>query len=229
MQTAKNIRFCSHLVVLAVIAADGSIMAPSAQAQTDLPTARLKIGGERGELIGPAIDCDGDGLSDDSRIDFDGDGLPDDCVEGREEIPEPPFEQTYRPTPEVFYSLLPPVGQRSRYQCGGDYEMTLSRPTADQLEFSADGLTLASAIVYDDLDPNLNQPLIVQDPIDGIRYDFGLSQAGEFYEYAIASYSGDVGLYIYQNGAQIFAAPCEPVPAAASALPATAPAANSQS
>ena len=71
--------------------------------------------------------------------------------------------------------MLPPVGQRSRYQCGGEYEMTLSRPTADQIEFSADGLTLASAIVYDDLDPNLNQPLIVQDPIDGIRYDFDLS------------------------------------------------------
>lgn len=245
MQPAKSLRFCSHLVVLAVIAAYRSIAAPSAlsspavepgqpsaqapaQAQTSLPVAGLKIGGERGELIGPAIDCDGDGLSDDSRIDFDGDGVPDECVEGREDFPEPPFEQTYRPTSEVFYSLLPPVGQRSHYQCGGDYEMTLSRPTADQLEYSADTLTLTRAIVYDDLDPNLNQPLIVQDPVEGIRYDFELSQAVDFYEYAIANYSGNVGLYIYQNGAQIFAAPCEPIPDAASASPATAPAANSQ-
>ena len=30
----------------------------------------------------------------------------------------------------------------------------------------------------------------------------------EFYEYAIADYNGNVGLYIYQTGEQIVAAPC---------------------
>lgn len=174
------------------------------------PTARTKTGGVPGKFIGPAIDCDGDGLSNESRIDFDGDGNSDECVIGVEEIPEPPFQQTYLPTAENFYRLLPAVGWSAQYQCdGGLYEFTLRRPSEDQVEYSADGVILSSSIVYDDIDPNLNQPLIIQDPEDGVRYSFQQAQDGEFYEYAIANYTGNIGLYIYQTGEQIVAAPCD--------------------
>ncbi len=37
---------------------------------------------KQGTPIGPAMDCDRDGKSDDSRIDYDGDGIPDDCLIG---------------------------------------------------------------------------------------------------------------------------------------------------
>ncbi len=163
-------------------------------------------------MIGPAIDCDGDGISNDSRIDFDGDGIPDECIEGSEEVPEPPFEQTYEPASEEFYSLLPPVGWSARYECGSDlYDVTLSRPEADRFVYSAEGITLTSSVVYDDIDPNLNQPLIVQDPISGIRYSFNQEQEGEFYEYALADYDGSVGLYVYKTGEQLVAASCAPL------------------
>jgi hypothetical protein len=163
-----------------------------------------------GEFIGPITDCDGDGVENESNIDFNNDGIADECVEGREELPEPPFEQSYTPTLAAFYSRLPAVGWQARYQCGdGLYDVTLSRPSESQLLYSSEGLQLTSNVVYDDLDPNLNQPLIVQDPIAGIRYNFKHKNNGEFYEYAIADYGGDVGLYVYQTGEQIVAAPCE--------------------
>ncbi len=166
-----------------------------------------------GEFVGPITDCDGDGVNDDSRIDFNGDNVADECVAGREELPEPPFEQTYIPTSEAFYSRLPAVGWQARYQCGeGLYDVTLARPSESQLTYASEGLQLTSDIVYDDLDPNLNQPLIVQDPIAGIRYKFQHENKGEFYEYAIADYGGNVGLYVYQTGEQIVAAPCQLVP-----------------
>lgn len=214
MQTAKTLRFCSPFVVLAaVLAICVSALAPPAPAKTTHSAAtRLKIEAEQGELIGPAIDCDGDGISNDSRIDFDGDGIPDECIEGREEVPEPPFEQTYKPTSEEFYSLLPPVGWSARYECGsGLYDVTLSRPEADRFVYSAGGVTLTSGIVYDDIDPNLNQPLIIRDPISGIRYSFNQEREGEFYEYALADYDGSVGLYVYETGEQLVAAPCTPL------------------
>lgn len=172
-------------------------------------TAGLKTGENRGELIGPAVDCDGDGDRNDVRIDFDGDNRPDECVEDREPIPEPPFEQTYTPSSADFYSRLPDVGWNATYQCGdGLYEVSLARPQADEVVYSADGLTISEAVTYDDLDPNLNHPLIIQDPVDGIRYSFEQTQGDEFYEYAIADYSGDIGLYVYQTGEQIVATPC---------------------
>lgn len=162
-----------------------------------------------GEVLGEPVDCDGDGAVDESRIDFDGDGTSDECVEGAEAIPEPPFQQSYTPTSETFNSLLPAVGWDAQYQCGdGLYEVTLSRPAADKLTYSSQGLTLTTPIVYDDLDPNLNQPLIIQEPEAGIRYAFTQQEGAEFYEYAIADYSGDIGLYVYQTGEQIVAAPC---------------------
>ncbi|NJM98867.1 MAG: hypothetical protein HC800_18455 [Phormidesmis sp. RL_2_1] len=101
------------------------------------------------------------------------------------------------------------MGWSAQYQCGeGLYQVTLRRSTADQLIYSADGLTLSSDITYDDIDPNLNQPLLVQDPVEGLRYSFSQTQGDDFYEYAIADYSGDIGLYIYQTGQQIVATPC---------------------
>lgn len=112
----------------------------------------------------------------------------------------------------MFEQIVPSVGWAARYQCGdGLYEVTLRRPNAGKLEYVSDGLTLSSDVVYDDIDPNLNQPLVIQDPTDGVRYSFQQEQDGEFYEYAIANYSGNVGLYIYQTGEQIVAAPCQSV------------------
>ena len=173
-------------------------------------SAFIKTESVQGEPVGDPVDCDGDGLNNESGIDFDGDGVSDECVEGVEAIPEPPFQQSYTPTSEAFDSLLPAVGWDASYQCGdGLYEVSLRRPAADKIEYSAQGLTLTSEIVYDDLDPNLNQPLIIREPATGIRYAFTQEAAGEFYEYAIADYSGNVGLYVYQTGEQIVAAPCE--------------------
>ena len=173
------------------------------------PTASVKTGEEPGKFIGPDVDCDGDGDRNDVRIDFDGDNRPDECVEDREPIPEPPFQQTYAPSATDFYSRLPAVGWNATYQCGDDlYKVTLARPAENSVVYSADGLTISEAVTYDDLDPNLNHPLIVQDPVDGIRYSFEKEQGSEFYEYAIANYGGSVGLYVYQTGEQIVAAPC---------------------
>ncbi len=173
---------------------------------------RPKVEGEQGELVGPPIDCDGDGFDNDSRIDFDGDGVADDCVPGGGNIPDPPFAQSFTPTKEMFERIVPSVGWAARYQCGDElYEVTLRRPNAGKLEYVSDGLTLSSNVVYDDTDPNLNQPLVIKDPTDGVRYSFQQEQGGEFYEYAIANYSGNVGLYIYQTGEQIVAAPCQSV------------------
>lgn len=210
MHTAKRFSFVAALVVLSasLIAQAPSRSAPETSAKR--PAAGLKTGEERGELIGPAVDCDGDGDRNDMRIDFDGDNRPDECVEDRELIPEPPFEQTYTPSSDDFYSRLPAVGWSARYQCGdGLYEITLTRPEENSVVYSSEGLTISEPVNYDDLDPNLNHPLIVQDPVDGIRYSFEQSQGNEFYEYAIADYGGDVGLYVYQTGEQIVATPCE--------------------
>ena len=54
--------------------------------------------------------------------------------------------------------------------------MTLRRPNAGKLEYVSDGLTLSSNVVYDDIDPNLNQPLVIKDPADGVRYSFQQEQ-----------------------------------------------------
>lgn len=182
---------------------------PAAAAEPPKTEARSKTEALQGELIEPTVDCDGDSIDSESRIDFDGDGVSDECVRGAGDIPEPPFIQSYTPTSEAFYSRLPRIGWRTQYQCGEDlYKVTLSRPAADQIAYSAQGLTLTSDITYDDLDPNLNAPLIIQEPENGIRYSFTQMQGNEFYEYAITDYSGDIGLYIYQTGEQIVAAPC---------------------
>ncbi|MEO1790918.1 MAG: hypothetical protein AAFR25_01680 [Cyanobacteria bacterium J06629_19] len=174
-----------------------------------LSSAQAKTESVQGDFVGGPTDCDGDGVADESGIDFDGDGVSDECVDGVEAIPEPPFQQTYTPTSEAFNSMIPAVGWDTSYQCGdGLYTVSLSRTAEDQLEYSSDGLTLTSEIVYDDLDPNLNQPLIIREPEEGIRYAFTQEEGGEFYEYAIADYSGQVGLYVYQTGEQIVAAPC---------------------
>ncbi|MEO0520814.1 MAG: hypothetical protein AAF171_26345 [Cyanobacteria bacterium P01_A01_bin.116] len=183
---------------------------------SESPLSQLKTEGNPGEFIGPAIDCDGDGLSNEARIDFDGDGTGDECVVGPEDIPEPPFQQTYTPTSEGFYAQLPAVGWTAQYQCGdGLYDVILRRPSEGTLEYVSDGLTLSSTIVYDDIDPNLNQPMIIQDPQEGVRYSFEQERDGEYYEYAIANYGGSVGLYVYQTGEQVVAAPCSPVSSAA--------------
>ena len=176
--------------------------------------AGLKTEEEPGTVIGPATDCDGDGVNDDARFDFNNDGAADECVVGGQEaaIPEPPFVQSYVPSNEAFYSTLPEVGWNMRYQCGdGLYEISLARPSEDQLRYSADGIILTTPIIYDDIDPNLNRPLLIQEPVEGIRYAFTQEQDGEFYEYAIADYSGSVGLYVYQTGEQVVAAPCTTV------------------
>jgi len=180
-------------------------------AKKPLPSAATKTEGAQGVFVEPAADCDGDGFNNDSRIDFDGDGVADECIlDGREDIPEPPFQQSFVPSPEQFNTLIPDVGWNAQYQCGdGLYQVTLSRPSEDELRYAADGLTLSSPVVYDDIDPNLNQPLVVQDPTRGLRYSFQQEQDGEFYEYAIADYSGNVGLYVYQTGEQVVAAPCQ--------------------
>ncbi len=210
MQIAKRFSYAVSFVVLTALL---TAQAPgkSAPASVDQrSTAGLKTGEEPGKLIGPSVDCDGDGDRNDVRIDFDGDSQPDECVVDREPIPEPPFQQTYQPSAADFYNRLPTVGSNTTYQCGdGLYEITLARPTENSVVYSAQGLTISEAVTYDDLDPNLNHPLIVQDPVDGIRYSFEQSQGDEFYEYAIADYGGNVGLYIYQTGAQIVATPCE--------------------
>ncbi|MEL6352842.1 MAG: hypothetical protein AAFR58_13865 [Cyanobacteria bacterium J06627_28] len=235
MHPEAPLKLCSNFLVLAVLLTANGVIKPSVepsveptprQLATDVEKVResaqvairsqsdvrSKTESLQGEYIGPAIDCDGDGLSNDSRIDFDGDGVSDSCVDGREDIPEPPFQQSYTPTSEAFYSQIPDIGWEASYQCGdGLYEVSLSRPEEDAIEYSAQGLTLANDIVYDDLDPNLNHPLIVKDPTDGIRYAFSQEEGGEYYEYAIADYSGNIGLYVYQTGEQIVAAPCESV------------------
>lgn len=181
-------------------------------AKISADTAMTKTNVVPGEFIGPAIDCDGDGINDESRIVFAEAGVDEECVEAPAEIPEPPFQQTYVPTNETFKGLLPPVGWQADYICGdGLYEVSLSRPSEGQLQYSSQGLTLTSEIVYDDIDPNLNQPLVIQDPEDGLRYTFTQQQDDEFYEYALASYGGDIGLYIYETGEQLVAAPCETI------------------
>lgn len=189
----------------------------------ELPSARTKTEAQQGEFIGPEVDCDGDGISNESRIDFDGDGTGDECVESPADIPEPPFEQTYTPTSDSFYGSLPAVGWRAQYQCGdaldAGVQVTLHRPSEDKLEYMADGLTLSSPIIYDDIDPNLNQPLIIQDPADGVRYSFQQERGGEFYEYAIANYNGNIGLYVYQTGEQVLATPCSSVSSATANVP----------
>jgi hypothetical protein len=162
-----------------------------------------------GEYVGPVTDCDGDGVTDDSPIDFNNDGVPENCVEGREAIPEPPFEQTFLPSQESFYAALPPVGWNAQYQCGDTAtEIFLRRPSEDKMEYIGEGLVLTSDVVYDDTDPNLNQPLLIQEPTSGVRYSFQRESDGEIYEYAIANYGGKVGLYVYQTGQQIVAVPC---------------------
>lgn len=40
-----------------------------------LPVAPNLVASNNGRLIGPAIDCDGDGRQNDSRVDYDGDGI----------------------------------------------------------------------------------------------------------------------------------------------------------
>ena len=219
MQIAPTLKLCSSSLVAAILLAacspnasvPHSAIATVSKLRVSRPeTARTKTESVQGEFVGAPFDCDGDGLSDDSRIDFDGDGVSDECVDAAEAIPEPPFQQSYTPTREEFNRLLPAVGSNALYQCGDDlYEVSLHRPSENQLEYSSDGLTLTTDIVYDDLDPNLNHPLIIQDPEAGVRYTFTQVEGNEFYEYALADYSGNVGLYIYQTGAQIFAAPCE--------------------
>lgn len=172
-------------------------------------TARVKTESVTGEVVGGPTDCDGDGITDDSLIDFDGDGTSDECIDGVEAIPEPPFQQSYTPTSEAFNSLIPAVGWQATYQCGdGLYDVSLSRTAESQLEYRSEGLRLTTNIVYDDIDPNLNQPLIIRDPKAGIRYAFTQEAGGEFYEYAIADYEGNIGLYVYQTGEQIVATPC---------------------
>lgn len=231
MQIVRLLSSCTPSVILAALLAVSGLVPPAAAVsvkkhpiKTATETAlsnspqtsavRNKTEGAQGELVGSEIDCDGDGISNESQIDFDGDGIPDECVRGAGDIPEPPFQQSYTPTSEEFYSRLPAVGWSVRYRCGDDlYEVQLSRPTADQMVYSAQGLTaqgliLTSNIVYDDLDPNLNAPFIIEEPESGIRYSFTQQQGDEFYEYAITNYSGDIGLYIYQTGEQILAAPC---------------------
>ncbi|MGC1309390.1 MAG: hypothetical protein WA885_19385 [Phormidesmis sp.] len=235
MQSAPKLKsYARCLILAAFLTACTSQIPHTAAAQIKLSSAaaRNKTEADPGEPVGPATDCDGDGLNNDSQLDFDGDGRADECVGGREEIPEPPFQQTYTPTSEAFYSKLPEVGWNARYNCGDDlYEVTLQRPDAGSLVYIADGLTLTSDIVYDDIDPNLNQPLIIQDPTQGIRYSFEQAQGGEFYEYALADYNGNIGLYIYQTGEQIVAAPCTAIsatvsPATTTELSAKAPAAK---
>ncbi|MEL7357622.1 MAG: hypothetical protein AAFN40_13770 [Cyanobacteria bacterium J06560_6] len=221
---------CLGLALLLSSCSSGPIAMQLAKVPLKSPSqagASAKTESVQGEPVGAPVDCDGDGLSNESQLDFDGDGVSDECVEGGEAIPEPPFQQSYIPTSEAFDSLLPVVGWNARYQCGDNlYEVSLRRPTADRIEYSAEGLTLSSEIVYDDLDPNLNQPLIIREPATGIRYTFTQQADGEFYEYAIADYSGNVGLYVYQTGEQIVAAPCESMASEATALPAIAPSAG---
>jgi len=224
-----RLKYYFPLVTLAALLAISTSTVPTAgvskakadkasaqKASTQQASARSKTESLQGELIEPTVDCNGDGIDSESRIDFDGDGISDECVRGAGDIPEPPFVQSYTPTSEAFYGQLPTVGWSAQYQCGDDlYKVTLSRPAADEIAYSAQGLTLTSDITYDDLDPNLNAPLIIQEPERGIRYSFTQAQGNEFYEYAITDYSGDVGLYIYQTGEQILAAPCTVVDAQA--------------
>ena len=240
MQSASMFKLCSSVLAVAVLLGgcqssklSSGLVPASASAKANAKISDLKVGSssnastdkltpshkdgpvlkteeQPGEVVGEPVDCDGDGITDESQIDFDGDGASDECVEGVEAIPEPPFQQTYTPTSDDFNRLLPAVGWDTRYQCGdGLYEVTLSRPTADEISYRSQGLVLTTPIVYDDLDPNLNQPLIVREPESGIRYAFTQDEGDEFYEYAIADYSGNVGLYVYQTGEQIVAAPCE--------------------
>ncbi|MEL6813577.1 MAG: hypothetical protein AAFP03_02040 [Cyanobacteria bacterium J06598_3] len=216
---SRFLLLASLLLASVPTAAVSRTVKPVLSAKPQLPSALTKTEAQQGEFIGPAVDCDGDGLVNDSRIDFDGDGTGDECVESPADIPEPPFEQTYTPTSDSFYGSLPAVGWRAQYQCGDalgeeGFEVTLRRPSEDTLEYAAEGLTLSSPIVYDDIDPNLNQPLIVQDPTDGVRYSFQQQRGGEFYEYAIANYNGNIGLYVYQTGEQVVAAPCSSVSSA---------------
>ncbi len=223
MKIAHTLKFCTYFAIFSGLLTV-SVPTLSANAHTSarlivkspvaVPTAGLKTESELGTLTDTDIDCDGDGVSNDARIDFDGDGLADSCVASPADIPEPPFEQTYIPPSADFYALLPEVGASTRYECGDRlYQVTLSRPTADRLSFSADGLTLFSDITYDDIDPNLNQPLVIKDPTDGLRYSFDQEQDGEFYEYVLTNYNGSVGFYVYQTGEQIVAVPCSPIAA----------------
>lgn len=225
MKPADKSIFCAHILSfaaflivcvphLSIQSVQASLFSEKAkpfsnQPSSQLSGARVKTEADPGKLIGPAADCNGDGIVNDARIDFDGDGIVDECVVGLEEVPEPPFAQTYTPSSDTFYSLLPAVGWQAQYQCGDLALVTLSRPTEETLEYVADGLRLTSRIVYDDLDPNLNQPLVIQDPLKGLRYSFQQERNGEFYEYALANYEGDIGLYVYQTGEQVIATPCE--------------------
>ncbi|MGB3295282.1 MAG: hypothetical protein WBB01_20055 [Phormidesmis sp.] len=223
MKIASQLRFCAYFALLAGLLTVGkpasSVTAPEVTAPkvasrvvkraVTVPTVRPKTEAEQGTYLESDIDCDGDGIRNDASIDFDGDGVADSCVASPADIPEPPFEQTDIPTAAAFYALLPDVGSSTRYTCGDrPYEVTLSRPTADRLLFSADGLTLSSDIVYDDIDPNLNQPLVVRDPAQGLRYSFDQATGDEFYEYVLTNYGGDIGFYVYQTGEQVVADPC---------------------
>ena len=218
MKTAGQLRFCAYFAMLSgllivcrpALGITASELARSTAKHAEMVSAaRLKTEAERGTFLESGVDCDGDGIRNDATIDFDGDGIADSCVPSPANIPEPPFEQTYMPSAAAFDALLPDVGSNTRYQCGdGLYEVTLGRPSAGSLRFSADGLTLFSDLVYDDIDPNLNQPLVVRDPVEGLRYSFEQTQDDEFYEYVLTNYSGEVGFHVYQTGEQVIAAPC---------------------
>jgi hypothetical protein len=208
MQPAKALNFRVYFVSLAALSIICGLMLPSRAVPGKTVPAHKES--EAGEILGPITDCDRDGITNDARIDFDGDGVADECIPDSEEMPEPPFQQTDTLTAEAFYSKLPAVGWNAQYQCAdGLYTVTLSRPSESQLIYSSTGIQLTSEVVYDDIDPNLNQPLIIKDPLEGIRYRFQQEQNGEFYEYALADYGGNVGLYVYQTGEQIVAAPCQ--------------------
>lgn len=216
-ESANLSRFSTNAATTATVSAsllNASSLSKPPNKSASLSTqsaAGSKTGEEPGKLVGPEVDCDGDGSRDEVRIDFDGDAQPDECIIDTEQaIPEPPFQQSYTPSAADFYSRLPAVGWSAKYRCGdGFYEVTLARPDENSMVYSAQGLTILREITYDDLDPNLNWPLIIQDPEKGIRYSFEQTQGNEFYEYAIADYSGSVGFYVYQTGEQIIATPCE--------------------
>ncbi|NJM98866.1 MAG: hypothetical protein HC800_18450 [Phormidesmis sp. RL_2_1] len=123
MKTDHKLTLCASLMLLGGLLAvckpvmsafktahSASALSPSALSSSSQssPSTRHKTETAVGEPVGPAIDCDGDGFNNDSRVDFDNDGVPDECITGREEIPEPPFEQTYIPTAEAF--LCSPTG-----------------------------------------------------------------------------------------------------------------------
>jgi hypothetical protein len=54
----------------------------NAQPVEPLPADQI-VPTKKGKPIGPAMDCDMDGKSDDSLVDYDDDGKPDDCLIGK--------------------------------------------------------------------------------------------------------------------------------------------------